>query len=108
MPNQSSSGSLRTGLTARHAGGLPCPMVVLGPEYLKRLERLSLRFAAGLERREGAGRAGLLGSGEEFVTSRPTDLERICGSWTGTYWRGWTGRTYASPAGRPPSPGAFG
>ena len=71
MPNQSSSGSLRTGLTARHAGGLPCPMVVLGPEYLKRLERLSLRFAAGLERREGAGRAGLLGSGEEFVTSRP-------------------------------------
>jgi uncharacterized protein (DUF58 family) len=45
--------------------------VVLGPEYLRRLERLSLRFAAGLERREGAGRAGLLGSGEEFVNSRP-------------------------------------
>ncbi len=59
------------GRKGRQAGELPCPMVVLGPEYIRRLERLSLRFAAGLERREGAGRAGLLGSGEEFVTSRP-------------------------------------
>lgn len=71
MPDHSRSGSRGTGPRGGHAGELPCPSVVLGPEYLKRLERLSLRFAAGLERREGAGRAGLLGSGEEFVTSRP-------------------------------------
>ncbi|MDE0914640.1 MAG: DUF58 domain-containing protein [Planctomycetota bacterium] len=71
MPDHPNSGSQRKGAAARQAGELPCPTVVLGSEYLKRLERLSLRFAAGLERREGAGRAGLLGSGEEFVNSRP-------------------------------------
>ncbi|GEM_PF-801265 len=61
----------RTPARAGLQGALPCPDVQLGPEYLKRLERLSLRFAAGLERREGAGRASLLGAGEEYVTSRP-------------------------------------
>jgi len=71
VPDYPNSGSHRKGEGARQAGELPCPTVVLAPEYLKRLERLSLRFAAGLERREGAGRAGLLGSGEEFVNSRP-------------------------------------
>ena len=71
MPGSPDPGSSRADAPVGNAGQLPCPDVHLGKEYLRRLERFSLRFAAGLERREGAGRAGLLGAGEEYVTSRP-------------------------------------
>ena len=71
MPGSPDPGSPRADAPVGNAGELPCADVHLGKEYLRRLERLSLRFAAGLERREGAGRAGLLGAGEEYVTSRP-------------------------------------
>ena len=50
---------------------LPCPTVRFGADYLPRLERMTVRFRAIRERREGAGRAALAGGGEEFVGSRP-------------------------------------
>lgn len=50
---------------------LPCPGVELGPAFARRLEQLLLRIEAARERREGSGRAGLSGGGEEFVGYRP-------------------------------------
>jgi len=60
---------------------LPCPTVAFGGDYVRRLERLTLRLAAARERREGAGSAALAGGGDEFVGYRPyrpgEDLRRL-------------------------------
>lgn len=61
---------LRFGRWSR-TGQLPCPGVELPPEWLRRVERLTLRVASVLERREGAGRRGPMGAGDEFVGYRP-------------------------------------
>ncbi len=50
---------------------VPCPGVRFAPDYVRRLERLTLRLAAARERREGLGSAALVGAGEEFVGYRP-------------------------------------
>ncbi len=69
--NASYSAGSPGSLASPASEALPCPTVSLGADYTARLERLSLRIAAGLQRREGAGRASLLGAGEESVGSRP-------------------------------------
>jgi len=50
---------------------LPSPGVRFGPDFLGRLGRLTGRLASLRERREGGGRARLLGVGAEFVGHRP-------------------------------------
>jgi uncharacterized protein (DUF58 family) len=60
---------------------VPCPGVAFGPDFVRRLERLTLRISAARERREGQGRAALAGGGEEFLGYRPyragEDLRRL-------------------------------
>ena len=50
---------------------VPYPDVAFLPDFVRRLERLTLRLSAARERREGAGSAALTGAGEEFVGYRP-------------------------------------
>ena len=50
---------------------LNAPRVHFAPDYLERLGRLIVRVASARERREGAGRARMLGPGTEFVGFRP-------------------------------------
>lgn len=54
-----------------HEELLPCPGVRFAPDFVRRLERFVPRLAATRERREGTGRAALVGAGEEFVGYRP-------------------------------------
>jgi uncharacterized protein (DUF58 family) len=49
----------------------PYPGVAFASDYVRRLERLTLRLSAAGERREGAGSAALAGGGDEFVGYRP-------------------------------------
>lgn len=73
----------RVSLAADHADrpGPPCPTVRFDSRFSTRLERLALSVRAARERREGAGRAGLIGGGEEFAFYRPyrpgDDLRRL-------------------------------
>lgn len=53
-----------------HAG-LPSPGIAFAPSFLGRLGRLSARWRALRERREGQGGAHLVGVGSEFVGYRP-------------------------------------
>ena len=66
---------------ARDGTPLPSPGVAFAPDYPRRLERLVGRVAAARGRREGPGRTGLSGVGEEFVGYRPyrpgEDLRRL-------------------------------
>jgi len=50
---------------------LPSPSVRFAPDFLARLGRLTAQARGLRERREGAGRARLLGVGSEFVGHRP-------------------------------------
>jgi uncharacterized protein (DUF58 family) len=56
---------------ARAEVELPSPGVRFAPDYRARLGQLCARLAAARERREGAGRAQLFGTGSEFVGYRP-------------------------------------
>lgn len=57
--------------TRARDSALPCPGVVLAPDYRARIERLVTRLAPALARREGGGRSALDGAGTEFVGHRP-------------------------------------
>jgi len=61
------SGPSRSAASVR----LPSPTVSLGRDYLARVERLVPRIRAARERREGAGRGGMAGGGQEFTGYRP-------------------------------------
>lgn len=50
---------------------VPFPGVAFAGDYVRRLERLTVRLASARERREGRGSAALAGAGEEFVGYRP-------------------------------------
>lgn len=58
-------------MRAQAAERVPFPGVVFAPDFVRRLERLTLRLAAARELREGAGSAALAGAGEEFIGYRP-------------------------------------
>jgi len=55
----------------RDAVQLPSPGVTFGADYLARVGRLVARLGSQRERREGDGRARLLGVGSEFLGFRP-------------------------------------
>ena len=57
--------------SARSGARVPYPDVAFAPDYVRRLERLTLRLSAARERREGGGSAAMTGAGEEFVGYRP-------------------------------------
>jgi uncharacterized protein (DUF58 family) len=50
---------------------LPCPGIHFEEDYLRRVDSLHARLVAVRERREGGGRASILGPGEDFVGYRP-------------------------------------
>lgn len=50
---------------------VPFPDVAFATDFVRRLERLTLRLSSAQERREGSGSAALAGAGEEFVGYRP-------------------------------------
>ena len=60
---------------------LPCPLVHFEEDYLRRVDALHARLAAVRQRREGGGRASIVGPGEDFVGYRPyspgEDLRRL-------------------------------
>lgn len=60
---------------------LPCPQVRFEEDYLRRVDALHARLAAATQRREGGGRAAIVGPGEDFVGYRPyspgEDLRRL-------------------------------
>lgn len=59
------------GTRRRAAVELPSPGVRFPPTFLARLGRLRARAASARDRREGAGRAHLVGIGDEFLGYRP-------------------------------------
>jgi len=65
----SKQGRGRTGSSSQPP--LPAPDVVLGEDFMRRLEQLAVRLASARERHEGAGAAALAGGGEEFTGYRP-------------------------------------
>lgn len=63
------------------SASLPCPLVHFEDDYLRRVDALHARLAAVRLRREGGGRASIVGPGEDFVGYRPyspgEDLRRL-------------------------------